>query len=76
VNGVRRGRFVVCVRNKGFEHSLQLRRVYRQLPEAAGDLGWWRIIDDEGEDYLYPPDFFIPIALPPATARTLSALKD
>jgi hypothetical protein len=40
------------------------------------DHGWWRIVDDEGEDYLYPRDYFIPVSLSPAVARAVSALKD
>jgi hypothetical protein len=73
---MRRGRYVICVKNRDFEHSLQLRKVYRQLPETAADRGWWRIIDDEGEDYLYPPDYFIPVTLSPSVARVVAALKD
>jgi len=75
-NGSRRASYVICVKNEGFPESLQLRKVYRRLPETAADRGWWRIIDEEGEDYLYPPDYFIPVTLSPAVARAVSALPD
>jgi hypothetical protein len=66
--------FGVCVANEGAE-DLQLRMVYRVLPdESAGRHGMIRVIDDSGEDYLYPGDFFVPLKLPePAEAR-LAAL--
>jgi hypothetical protein len=60
----------------GYRESLQLRKVYRPRPEAAADRGWWRIIDEEGEDYLYPRNFFIPVTLSPAVARAFAALPD
>ena len=75
-NGTRRAGYVICIKNTGFTASLQLRKVYRRLPEKAADRGWWRIIDEEGEDYLYPPDYFIPVTLSPAFARTVSALSE
>lgn len=59
--------FVLCVRNQGYAASLELRKIYRALPDPVGprhDLV--RVIDESGEDYLYPVDFFIPIELPKA----------
>ena len=56
--------FVICVRNKGAE-DLQVRRVYAVLhDEAANREGYIRIIDESGEDYLYPEIYFVPIDLP------------
>ncbi|HEX9222838.1 MAG TPA: hypothetical protein VF860_05875 [Candidatus Acidoferrales bacterium] len=58
-------RFVVCIRNKEYEASLQLRRIYRTVPdERAASRRFLRIIDESGEDYLYPEDYFFPISLP------------
>jgi hypothetical protein len=68
--------YVVCVKNKGFPISLQVRKIYARLPDDPADHGWWRIIDDEGEDYLYPPDYFIPVKLSPAVERVVAALRD
>lgn len=56
-------RLVVCVRNDDAE-DLVLRRIYPVRPdEAAEAAGLRRIIDDSGEDYLYPSDFFIDLHL-------------
>jgi hypothetical protein len=60
----RRG-FVVCVANKGYEASLVVRRIYECLadPEAA-EKGLIRVVDDSGEDYLFPTSMFEKIDLP------------
>jgi hypothetical protein len=58
-------RVVICVRNDGCEVSLELRKVYQVLPDAPAE--WHhllRVVDESGEDYLYPEDFFLPIELP------------
>jgi hypothetical protein len=61
----RRRKFVVCVWNANYEASLQLRKIYEQLPDRRGENdGLVRIIDEEGEDYLYPVGYFIPLDLP------------
>jgi hypothetical protein len=57
--------FVVCVRNDGYEASLELRKIYEVLEDAeALEDGMLRVIDEEGEDYLYSKDWFLPIELP------------
>jgi len=55
----------VCIQNKDYEASLQLRRIYRTVrDERASSAQFLRVIDESGEDYLYPRDFFWPIAIP------------
>lgn len=68
-----RPRWVICVCNDDYPASLELRKVYRTLPDhdAESD-GWLRVIDESEEDYLYPADFFRPILLTPSLERTLS----
>ena len=65
--------FAICVDNAEYPASLELHRVYRVLPdkdaEREGDL---RVVDESGEDYLYPMGFFVLIDLPRRTADTLS----
>ena len=65
-------KFAVCVNNAGYPASLELHKIYRVLPdkdaEADGDL---RIIDESGEDYLYPADYFVLIKLPQAVEKSL-----
>lgn len=64
--------FVVCVSNKGYPASLELRKLYQSVPDArAAKLDQIRVIDESGEDYLYPADFFVPVQLPQAAERAL-----
>ncbi|OGF56445.1 MAG: hypothetical protein A2Z21_03605 [Candidatus Fraserbacteria bacterium RBG_16_55_9] len=56
--------FVICTRNEGCE-DLKLRKIYQVLPdESASKSGCIRVIDESGEDYLYPADYFVPVELP------------
>ena len=57
--------FVVCTKNTGYEASLEPRKLYEVVEDpAASGLGLISVIDESGESYLYPPDFFLPIPLP------------
>ena len=64
-NGGVISRFAVCINNSKYPASLELHKIYRVLPDddaaSEGDL---RIIDESGEDYLYPAEWFVPIKLP------------
>ncbi len=65
-------RFVVCVKNPGFAVSLERRKIYVALTDpTAAKHGLIRVIDESGEDYLYPKKLFLPIALPQAARRAL-----
>lgn len=57
--------FVVCINNVGYPASLELHKIYRIFPDqdAARD-GDVRIVDESGEDYLYPAAWFVPVELP------------
>jgi hypothetical protein len=60
-------RFAVCVKNDDYPASLEIRKIYEVLPdEKAAKHGLVRIIDESGEDYLYPEEFFVPIEIPEA----------
>jgi hypothetical protein len=64
-------KFVICLKNDDCE-DLEPRKVYRVLPdEAAGEDGYLRVIDESGEDYLYPQDYFLFIELPQAAQKAL-----
>lgn len=66
-------RFVVCVRNEGCE-DLELRKIYRVLPdEAAAEDGYIRVVDESGEDYLYPAVYFLTIELSKDLEKALMA---
>jgi hypothetical protein len=65
--------FVICLHNKRAD-DLQPRKVYQVLPdEAAAQDGYLRVIDDSGEDYLYPDSYFLPVTLPRQIARAVFA---
>ena len=65
---------VVCVSNDGYSASLEKRKIYVTLrDEVAEKLGLLRIIDESGQDYLYPKSFFRSIALPDAVKRAVLA---
>ena len=56
--------FALCVENKDCE-DLEKRKIYQILPdEEAGKEGYLRVIDESGEDYLYPQSYFILVQLP------------
>ncbi|MGE0886518.1 MAG: hypothetical protein AB7P14_23520 [Blastocatellales bacterium] len=56
--------FVLCINNEDWE-DLELRKVYQVLPDkVAAEDGNLRVIDESGEDYLYPQDCFVAIELP------------
>ena len=74
-NRRRRGvRFAVCIRNTGYEASLERNKIYIVIPdetaERDGDLG---VVDESGEDYLFSADRFVAVDVP-ATVRA-SLLK-
>jgi hypothetical protein len=55
-------RFVLCVRNEDYPAGLELRKVYRVLAdEQASKRHQLRVIDESGEDYLYPEEYFVPL---------------
>ncbi len=57
-------RFAVCIRNEDHPASLEVRKLYPVLPdEDAAEHGMVRIVDESGEDYLYPADNFYIVAL-------------
>lgn len=60
----------ICVKNEGYSVSLERRKLYVILADAqAAKHGQLRVIDESGEDYLYPEEFFLPIELPQAVRR-------
>lgn len=69
-------RFAICVKNQGYEASLELRKIYEVLPDAAGETHRQiRVVDESGSDYLYPSDLFAAIELPkPLRRAVLSAV--
>lgn len=57
--------FVLCIANKDYPVSLEPRKIYQTLPDPqAQQHHLLRIIDESGEDYLYPAAYFVPVQLP------------
>lgn len=66
-------RYVVCVDNEDYEASLELRKIYRVVSDPKSEkLGLVRIVDESGEDYLYPAAHFLPLALPRTVEKALA----
>jgi hypothetical protein len=68
-----RGRYVICLRTEGAE-DLEVRKVYRVLAdESASARGHLRIVDESGEDYLYPAEWFVAVEVPEEAEEALAA---
>ena len=66
-------RFVICIYNNRYEVSLEKRKLYEALPDFdAAQHHQIRIIDESGEDYLYPENYFIRVALPQSVECALA----
>ncbi len=64
--------FAICVRNDDYPASLELRKLYPVLDdEFAAEHGLVRVIDESGEDYLFPSEYFVRVTLPLAVERQL-----
>jgi len=66
-------KFVVCVDNREYPAALERGKLYPVLTEAPDSHGLIRVIDESGEDYLYPTEMFASIAVPEAIATRLAA---
>ena len=68
-------RYALCVCNESCE-DLEVRKVYQVLPDtrAARD-GYVRIVDDSGDDYLYPESYFVHLKLPEKARRAVTATR-
>jgi len=70
----KRPQFVICVKNDGYSASLEKRKIYVALSDPGAEKhGQLRIIDESGEDYLYPKTFFRSIALPLSIRKAVLA---
>ena len=64
--------WMICLSNKGFEASLEVRKLYNfSIDEKAAAVGMVRITDESGESYLYPSSMFAPIAIQQTLERQL-----
>ena len=64
--------FVVCIKNKNYAASLELRKIYQVVADAAAaKLHQIRVIDESGEDYLFPEEYFVTVQLPQSAEKAL-----
>ena len=64
-------RYVICLRNDGAD-DLELRRLYEVVPDAASEQrAHLRVLDESGEDYVYPQEFFAAVEVSEETERAL-----
>jgi hypothetical protein len=68
----RPSQFLICIKNDHYPASLEVRKVYQMIPDpVAAARHFVRVIDESGEDYLYPENYFLPVELPQAVANAL-----
>jgi hypothetical protein len=64
--------FAVCINNEGYPASLEIGKIYEILSdESAASHGYFRVIDESGEDYAYAKDRFYPLSIPVALEQVL-----
>ena len=64
--------YLLCVSNEGYEASLESRKLYEKISDKEAERHHQvRVIDESGEDYLYPADFFAPVRLPAETRNRI-----
>jgi hypothetical protein len=69
-----KSRYLVCVCNDGYEASLERRKIYVAITDSEAEArDFVRVIDESGEDYLYPAASFLPISVTPTIKRALAA---
>ena len=67
--------YVIRIEKRGAD-DLEVRKVYRVLHDKdATATGYMRVIDESGEDYLYPSAYFVPVELPPKAKRAWTATR-
>ena len=60
-------KFVVCLNNKDYPASLELHKIYQIIPDEKIETdGEMRVIDESGEDYIYPAEWFVAVEVPAA----------
>jgi hypothetical protein len=67
--------YVVCIDNSSYPASLELHKIYQRLSDSQAEAdGFLRIIDESGEDYLYPARRFVPIQVPEAVEKSFQSV--
>lgn len=65
--------FAVCIKNEGYEASLETRKIYQTIADSQADQNELiRIVDESGDDYLFPKEYFVIIQLPRSVEKALA----
>lgn len=66
--------YVICISNKDYSSSLERRKLYLSLPDPeAENLGMLRVVDESGEDYLFPASLFVAVDLPRKVSKAITS---
>ena len=69
-------RYLLCIANDDAPASLEVRKLYAVIADAKSEaLGYVRVIDESGEDYLHPKQWFMPLSLPDAAVAAISKVR-
>ncbi len=67
--------YLVCLKNDGYSASLEVRKLYKSIPDGtARQHGMVRVVDESGEDYLFPADWFAKVTVAPSVRQALGAV--
>lgn len=64
--------YVLCIKNDNYKATLELRKVYQVVEDKQTPNGLIRVVDETGEDFLFPQNFFVPISVPQAAETIFS----
>jgi len=67
---------VVCIKNRGYDASLDVRKIYRVIPDAdAESHGLLRVVDESEDDYLYPAENFVVLDVPSEVQQAIASAR-
>lgn len=65
-------KYVICLNNEGYAASLEVRKLYRRLPDQKAEAMYCiRVVDEDGEDYVYPENLFMPMEISESLSQAL-----
>ena len=67
--------FVICINNQNYSASLEVRKIYKVIPDSSANLHQMiRVIDESGEDYLYPKNYLMFVELSDAIIEAIATM--
>ncbi|ERT05495.1 hypothetical protein M595_4537 [Lyngbya aestuarii BL J] len=68
--------FVICINNQNYTASLEVKKIYQVIPDKSASLHHMiRVIDESGEDYLYPQNYFMSVELSEAIIQAIATVN-